>query len=199
MSNPAVCLITALPAEARPLKQRFSLQRATGAMKFPLYRDGTLSLVISGVGKHAARDAVHWLGERPETAPNAIWVNLGIAGHPTRPLGQAVLATEIEDGVSGQKWLTNLPADLPCDCDRLLTFSQPKADYDRDALYDMEASGFYPAARHYAAAGRVHCLKVISDNRQHTSRHINGKLVSQLIGERLDILERLIRQLEANL
>ena len=199
MSNPAAYLIAALPAEARPVKYRFGLQRDQGALEFPLYRNGTLSLVISGVGGQAARSAVCWLSARPETRSNGIWVNLGIAGHPTRPLGQAVLAAEIEDGTSGRRWRTSLPADPPCDSDRLITLPEPKADYDCDALYDMEASGFYPAARHFAGAGRVHCLKVISDNRQQSNRHINGKMVSRLIAEQLDVLERLIRQLETNL
>ena len=101
MASPAICLVSALPAEGRPVKNHLALRRDQQATEFPLYRSGHISLVISGVGGRAAEKAVHWLAARQQKAINPIWVNLGIAGHPTRPLGQAVLAAEIEDDANG--------------------------------------------------------------------------------------------------
>jgi hypothetical protein len=58
----------------------------------------------------------------------------------------------------------------------------------------MEASGFYQSALQCTTADRIYCLKVVSDNRDNPSNKINGKLVSQLIRERMNMLDELIRR-----
>ena len=177
------------------MKDHLALRRDQQATEFPLYRSGPISLVVSGVGGRAAEKAVHWLAARQEKAINPIWVNLGIAGHPNRPLGQAVLAAEIEDDANGHRWHTRLPVNPPCDSARLITLVKADDDYERDALYDMEAAGFYPAARLHTVAERVQCLKFVSDNRLQPSRQINAKMVSRLIAGGLDTLDQLLQRL----
>lgn len=197
MSGAQVHLLVALPAEAKPLRRHFALQRDQRAQA-PLYRHGRILLALCGVGSAAAARTVHWLAAHERNrAAGALWINLGIAGHPARALGEAVLASEIEDRESGARWLTTPPAAPPCPLDRLLTLQRPDPTYRWQGLQEMEAAGFYAAARDYAPAARVQCLKVVSDNVRQPSQNINGVLVSDLISRQLQVVEVLIEQLRA--
>ena len=57
MSEYLVHLITALPAEAKPLVSRFNLKRVQPERAFPVYRNQHISLVVSGVSKTNAAAA----------------------------------------------------------------------------------------------------------------------------------------------
>lgn len=183
-------IVTALPAEARPIIQRLGLVRDNTAAEFPLYRNGRQALVVSGVGVAASQEATHWLARLQPVS--AVWINLGIAGHPHRPVGEAVMASEIVDRESGDRWQTRLPDGLPCPSERLISCREPEIRLQQTALYDMEAAGFFPAALCNSIAARIFCLKIVSDNREHPGHGISGRRVSQLIASRLDILDWLI-------
>ena len=196
MNMAPIRLVVALPAEAKPLRRHFALRRDQRA-SLPLYRQGDTLLAVCGVGSTAAARAVHWLAAHElERAAQALWINVGIAGHPSRSVGEAVLACEIEDQASGGRWLTSPPTQPPCALDRLLTLQQPDPAYRWPGLQEMEAAGFYAAARVHAPAAAVQCLKVVSDNLRQPSHRINGSLVNDLIAGRMEILEHLIRQLQ---
>ena len=76
-----------------------------------------------------------------------------------------------------------------------MSLARANDDYLRDALYDMEAAGFYPAARLHTVAERVQGLKFVSDNQLQPSRQINAKMVSRLIAGGLDTLDQLLQRL----
>jgi len=84
----------------------------------------------------------------------------------------------------------------PCDCERLTTFATAVTDYGISGLYDMEAAGFYPEACSLTTRERVHCLKIVSDNPLQPTSKISGRMISNLVKNRLDILDQLIRLLE---
>ena len=194
MTATPICLVTALPAEARSVNNRYGLIRDNKVSHLPLYKNGNMTLVVSGVGKNAAYNATCWLAKMLGPA-RASWINLGIAGHPSRAVGDAVLASEILDGDGKDRWQAAIPFEPPCATDRLTTLSGPDTDYRRSTLCDMEAAGFYAAALQYAPPDRIFCLKVISDNLLQPATGINAKMVSRLIAGRLTILDRLLAQL----
>jgi hypothetical protein len=78
-----------------------------------------------------------------------------------------------------------------------VTLDRPDLAYERDGMVDMEASGFYPTARRFSAAGLAQVLKIISDNRRDNARGLSATRVRHLMGETLDTLETLIALLEA--
>ncbi len=191
MKSKPIMLVVALPPEAKPVNRRFGMQRDNRHDRFPLYLGEELALVVSGPGKAAAGQASLWLDSILNPGPDAVWINLGIAGHATRPLGQAVYANTVEDEESGERWSV---APLPgpeWENDRLITLSAPDTEYARTGLVDMEGAGFFRAVSGFTEPERIHCLKIVSDNRTNPASMINGKMVSQLIEERLDILDRL--------
>ena len=195
MNGNPVHLVTALPAEAKPVTSHFGLKRLQPGCGFPVYRDRHISLVVSGVGKTNAAAASALLYALNGCPANAIWINLGIAGHRDLPLGEAVLAHSVTDAATGETW--QLPVNIlpPCPSVSLETLDQPNFDYTRRSAFDMEASGFYATAVRFSPPELVHCLKVVSDNREQSGRDINAAMVRRLIAGRLDLLQELLSRL----
>jgi len=190
-------LLVALPAEAKPIISRFGLARVQPDLGFPLYRRGRIALVVTGPGKSAAAAGTDFLATLGDCPQAAIWVNVGVAGHAERKIGEVLLARSIRDADSGRIWRLILPQDRPCPAADLSTLDRPDLDYRHTGMVDMEASGFFPTACRYADPELVQVLKVVSDNRETIARGLSAKQVRLLIGGALDILEVLLASLDA--
>ncbi len=190
---PAACLVVALPAEGRPLRHHFRLERDPGLDRKPVYRRGRLALALSGPGRAAARETVAWCLERGLGGPGDVWVNVGIAGHATAPLGRVLLADEVEEPASGRRWVPAAPLPGGWQASRLLTLDAPGAGYRDDVLYDMEAAGFLEGLEACGAGEQGLCVKVVSDNATTGIGGVNGRLVSRLVEGAIPALEELLR------
>lgn len=191
-----VNFVVALPAEAKPVAAFFHLKRITPHGDFPVYRGGSVSLVVSGIGKAAAAAATEFLQECSDASENPIWINLGIAGHRDLAIGEALLAHRITDAASGRQWRPALVFAPPLRTEDLITLDQPAFDYGQPAAFDMEASGFFPTARRFTKPELVHCFKVVSDNRDNPAAAINGKRVSAWIARQENTLALLLQRLD---
>lgn len=197
MSDIPVNLVVALPAEAKPVIRHFGLQRWQPDGDFPVYRNGPLCLVLSGVGKAASAAAVAFLNARRSEAGRSIWLNLGIAGHGRQAVGEALLASRITDGETHQSWGVCITFEPPCDTTCLLSLDRPHDHYPSNCATDMESTGFVSAALRHSPPQLVHCLKIVSDNPASPAQNINARLVSDLIANRLTIVSLLIERLQA--
>jgi len=195
MNEPLVCLVVALPAEAKPVASWFNLKRVQPETGFPVYRNEHIALVVSGVGKANAAAAIAYLFARFGCPRDRIWVNLGIAGHDTLPVGSVFLAHRIEDVAGGRRWFPPLAIHAPCDTRTLRTLDQPDFDYRHEEAMDMEASGFYATAIRFSSAELVQCLKLVSDNAEQSGQGIRADEVLALIGSGLDVLDELLERL----
>ena len=194
---PFINLVTALPAEAKPIITRFDLKRVQPDLGFPLYRRGPVALVVTGPGKINAAAGTAFLGALGDYRQESVWVNLGIAGHTERRIGEVLLAGSATDAGSRRTWYPSLPEYPPCPADSLLTLDRPDLDYEHAGLIDMEASGFFPTACRYSSVELVQVLKIISDNRKKPAHELGAKQVRQLMGEILGTLEALLASLQA--
>lgn len=186
----------ALPAEARPINHHFGLQRDNRYNEFPLYRRDRLALVITGCGGDAASKAAIWIASRNNSEQRPAWINIGIAGHPSMKIGRAVLAKSIENAASGQIWHPALPDNPPCTMERIITLKEPDLNYSHNAAVEMEAAALLQLGSAIIDPKQFYCLKIISDNRQHPSSEINGKIVSNLITGQLELITLLLQQIE---
>lgn len=193
----SICFITALPSEARPVRHHFRLERDHRFNDHPVYRRPPFSLVISGTGRRAAFDAVSWSERAGLASENDTWINLGIGGHKTHPLGQVVLADEVVEPSSGKRWSCDAPYSDLWKPGRVMTLDAPAFEYREDALYDMEAAGFIEAVERIAPLRRSFCFKIVSDSADHDASEINGRLVSHLIGASIPALDRLLKAAES--
>ncbi|MEE8624791.1 MAG: hypothetical protein V3T19_05575, partial [Acidiferrobacterales bacterium] len=134
--------VVALQAEAKPLIDHFGLRRRTGGA-FPVYENENIALTVSGIGKVAAAAATGYLHAHTGNHSCIAWLNIGIAGHGRRAIGDGVLIHKITDQITGRSWYPPLTFELPCASDGLITVDEPETRYRENGLYDMEAAGFY--------------------------------------------------------
>ena len=97
-------IICALKPEARPLLEYFAMHPV--ADKVPIYRNPDSAnhthhlgyrQIRGGCGSDRTRE--HFKAGRSHA-----WLNLGIAGHASLPIGQAVIIKKITDAATGQTW-----------------------------------------------------------------------------------------------
>lgn len=171
MSRVVTCrLVVALRCEAQPLIERFDLcpRESGGRLRcfVGALDDTPLELAISGVGKLAAATATAYLQGSGGTA-RARWLNIGLAGHGRRAVGEALLAGRVEEASSGRFFRVEQPFDSALPVIHLRTVDTLQPTYpEGDVAVEMEAYGFFAAARRFANAKAVHALKVVSDNAQ---------------------------------
>ena len=181
------------------------------ADKVPIYRnpDSQITLTISGIGKPAAAAAVTRTRDYFKAGRSHAWLNLGIAGHASLPLGQAVIIKKVTDAASGQTWFPSRVFDTTLPAHDLLTLEQPSSDYLRPGtdfksvpsphyrkeLFDMECAGFFQAVTGFATLELVQAVKIISDNADQPMEGVNPKLISRLMRQNLPVVEEIIQQL----
>lgn len=183
-------IVTALMAEARPIVERLGL-RASAQRPFRVFAAEDIELVVCGIGTSAAATAVGYAGANSGRGSDA-WLNVGIAGHRDAEPGRAGIAHKIVDRSSGRSWYPPAPFDPPCSGFEVRTVPQVEREFEGDALYDMEAAGFYPAALRFATSEVVQVLKVVSDNRKEAPERLTAASVAGLIEARLPEVEALL-------
>lgn len=187
--------MVALAAEARPLIARYRLERDAGVDAFALFRRGDVALAVSGPGKVASASAAAFLHLAAGGARQAAWLNVGIAGHGSRAVGEAVLAHKIRDRASGESWYPPhvFPPSLPTDV--VTTVDTVERRFADEGLYEMEASGFYPTACRFSSAELVQCVKVVSDGPGSAPERLSAMRVESLVAARLESIAELARDL----
>ena len=191
-------LISALKPEAQPLLAHFDLRPLPGSRAFPVYqnRNGDITLTRSGLGKAAAAAATKLTYALFKADKSHAWLNLGIAGHASLPLGQAALVAKVTDAATGQTWFPPrvFSAALPV-CE-LLTIEEPCADY-QEVLFDMEGAGFFSSVSGCATTELAQTIKVVSDNAERPPEDLTPTRISRLLEDNLALIDELARQLLA--
>lgn len=202
-SQPGLCIIVALPAEAKPLVRHFKLQRSVTADIAPgqecyLHPQQNISLIVSGVGKVAAALAVQaGLLRQPQPASTTIF-NLGVAGHMASPLGSLHRVLQVSDAVTKTNYYPGGPGFSHFNVARLVTREVYIPDYPDNALVDMEASGIMQATDCFIAREQVEIFKIVSDNQQRSlgqTPGLSAKAVSAFINQHLQDIASIADQL----
>lgn len=192
-----ICFVIALQAEASCVIDFFALRRISPETLFPVYRNETMALVISGTGKTAAAAATAYLYSVINKIPDAVWLNVGIAGHAKLDTGNGLIAHKITDTANGKSWYPPLLIDFGVDSANLVSVDIPETVYSENAAYDMEASGFYPIASRASTAEVVHCYKIISDNIHTPIRRMRANDINALIEPHMDSIKSIADRLTA--
>ncbi|NNM00901.1 MAG: hypothetical protein HKO62_09145, partial [Gammaproteobacteria bacterium] len=185
-----IVILTALPAEARPLIEALELDAPTAANagRLPLYTGADHCLLVSGTGSHAAAAAVGYAAAALDTAAHSAWLNVGIAGSPSLDPGAAIVADRIVDAATGMTAYPFLTPGVNADCATVTTVAEPDTDYRHAGAVDMEAWGFFAAATRFATLEQVQCLKVISDGPRHPAARLNAGTISALVAEQIPLV-----------
>jgi len=175
-----LCLITALPAETRPLLDSLKLRQAR-EKHLRLYESERYLLLETGLGKLRAAAATAALLQSRQDIGCAI--NIGIAGG-CFAYGQLVAAHHVRDASSGAQWYPHLPSASvlrEMSSASVTTVDKPCENYRSGILFDMEAAGVFSAASTYLSTNQIHSIKVISDNPENAIQGINKSQVNTLL------------------
>jgi len=175
-----LCLITALPAETRPLLDRLKLRQAR-EKHLRLYESERYLLLETGLGKLRSAAATAALLQSRQDIGCVI--NIGIAGG-CFAYGQLIAAHQVSDAASGAQWYPHLPStsvfrEMPSAS--VSTVDKPCANYQRGILFDMEAAGIFSAASTYLSTSQIHSIKLISDNPENAIQGINKSQINALL------------------
>ena len=187
-------LVVALQAEARPIIEALDLVQDRPAGMFPVYCNGGLSLVVSGIGRACCAAAVIHLFHRTAQRADQAWLNIGIAGHQQVPIGSVLLASRITERASGRCWYPPYVLDVGLLRSPLVTVDEPERCYPQCCAYDMEASSFYQIASRCSTGELVQSLKIISDN-PGSNLDLTADQISQLLADQMSAIESAVGQL----
>ncbi len=190
--SPSLFIYMALECEAKPLIKQFYLKKENTNHPFPIYKNDTIILTVSGVGKVAMAGAVAYTQAFFLSQQLPVLINIGIAGHKSEEIGEILLASKIVDKDSGKRFYPQLIGNNWPKIGEVQTSSKPCTEYSANYMNDMEASAFYETAVRFSTNELIHSIKVISDNEQTSIETINAKRVSQLISNHLIQIEQLL-------
>lgn len=190
-----VNIITALSAEARPLIDYFNLKRLHEISSYKVYRNSDIVLAVSGIGKVNSAAASGFLHGKFDFVHCTGWLNVGIAGHQSRNIGEGFLAHTIQDDATGRVWYPSFVFKRPCETDIVRTVDRVEYIYDEDIAYEMEAAGFYFSASRAGPAELVHCYKIVSDNSESSVFGLDADQISNLVEAHKEIVNILVEAL----
>jgi len=189
-------LVIAHKLEAELLIKHLALE-LIAEDKYKIYRNtGGTQLIVSGMGYGNARDATEYLaGMDSESEEPRAWLNVGIAGHQSAEIGSCLVANKIIHKVSGD---CAFPAMIfpNLRSSEVMTVDEPELEYPRDIAYEMEAAGFWAAAVKHSSLEFLQCLKIISDNKNHSTDRVNSDLIRTIINDNLHTILHCCEQLQ---
>lgn len=189
-----LCLVVALDCEARPFIARYRLKAEPRAVGFRVYRDADTALIVAGVGRTLGATATAYLQGLLQLETDAAWVNIGVAGHRDYPIGALYRAHTVIDSASGKRWHPPLVSATPYPSATVRSVDKPETEYPDDALYDMEAAGFYPIACRFSTSELVQVCKIVSDNLATPVHHLTAADIETLVADAADALVAGIEQ-----
>lgn len=189
-----VFIYVALPCEAKPLVDYFTLKKEVSIQPFAVYSNADVCLTVTGVGKSAMAAGVAYTQALFAAVQQPVLLNIGVAGHRDNAIGDLYLVDKIIDVDSQRNYYPPLLGKALCPSSAIQTSSVPQLNYDHADLCDMEAAAFYETAIRFTCSELSQCLKVISDNQQAPAINLQAKQVSQLIATHLATIAAFINQ-----
>ncbi|MBB64139.1 MAG: hypothetical protein CMO81_03665 [Waddliaceae bacterium] len=188
--------VVACPGEARALINFYGLKRSSTQSLFPIYEGDEIRLIESGIGQIKAAAATAYLIGRYSEPKHEVWINIGIGGHPTLELGETRIAHKLFCSTNRATFYPVHVTPLPYPSTTVHTVDKPEENYPDNVIYEMEATAFYSIANRVSPAELVHCVKVVSDNRESHWKDLDHERVSKMIVQALPKLSSWFKSLK---
>ena len=179
----SVNFIVAHAGEAKPLINYFKLKKNHQHKAISIFQSEHIRLAVSGQGRTNAAIATAYLGAIAVFEKTTdIWINFGIAGHNSHPLGSLWRIHKVIEQASGlSMYPLNLCKIAKINSEQLMTTDYVEHHYSQTALYDMEAMAFFQAARKFSTMELIQSFKVVSDNSVDTGVILDHKRAKGLL------------------
>ncbi|NKB35457.1 MAG: hypothetical protein GKR91_20345 [Pseudomonadales bacterium] len=190
-------LVIAHKLEAELLINWFELE-LDESNEFRIYRNSAgMQAIVAGMGVDRAKAGTEYLGDRDaQSERSRAWLNIGIAGHQSAKIGSCLSAHKITHRSSGS---TRFPALVFTNIatTEVVTVDEPEIEYPEDVAYEMEAAGFWDGALKYSTLELVQCLKIISDNKEHSTEKVTKDSILALMASKQAQIVDCCNQLQA--
>ena len=193
--DPMLSIMVALNCEAKPWVDLYKLKKVINT-PFELYaREGIeIEIVVTGIGASAMSTAIGWLAGINRQRSRA-WLNLGIAGHADKSLGELVRVHAFIDANDLKHYYPPLTAACKNQSEALLSVNAPTSTYPESAMVDMEGLAFYRSACMFSDSELIASLKVVSDNQENSVEGLNAAKITALMQPHTDAVDKLIKSL----
>ncbi len=182
MTKNRLLILTALKAEATPFIRHYSLRKKDIIESKPLYYSGTVTLLITGVGKRNVKNTLQNYYNRHKIKQHDFIVNIGVAGGNTDlgKIGDLFFINKITDEMDIASYYPNVLFKHGMNESSLTTVKYPVVDGHGtyDGLVDMEASEIWNVFRTMIPNHRLIFLKVTSDYMD--NKYLNFKTFEKL-------------------
>lgn len=168
-----IYIFTAFYAEAKSIIAHYDLkmQQKQAAVRFDVFSNDDIRLVITGVGEINAAAAVANIGGVYGIGADDVIVNIGSCAAES---GRIFLINKITERSTGRTFYPDMLLKSDMDECEAVTVAKPLKEAeienlpDNDAqascVYDMEAAAVYQAASLFVGPHRMHFIKVVSDS-----------------------------------
>lgn len=169
-----ILLVTALKFEAEPLIRHFRLKKDMSVSAFPVFRNDSVALAVSGTGKvRSSMAAVMLLTMFASERKDTLLVNIGFCGSfsADNPPGRLYFIHKVSDMDTGRDYYPDIFPGLSLPgasaaCYSHTVGAQETADSGsvlRSVLCDMESVGIMEASGRFLESQQVLILKIVSD------------------------------------
>jgi hypothetical protein len=164
-----VTVFCALYCEAEGIISHYQLHKDNSNPRFQVFADldGTIRVVITGVGAIAAATAVGSTAERYSIGKEDMFLNFGVCAGVNVPCGDLYLCSKLTELETGRTFYPDMLYRHPFGEAALVTGRNVwtgNGEAETAVLYDMEAAAIYQAASYYVGPHRMQFLKLVSDN-----------------------------------
>ena len=182
-------ITTALMLEARPLQGLLQLDSTSG-LPFPVYSGNSTVLLVTGSGAQRAAAATGWAMGHFGSVDCAVNLGMAAAGSDFG-LHHWYLIHSVLDATTGRRHVPDLLWDFKLPEAALLTVGKPvETNPGWNGLVDMEAGGFFEAARQFLSPDRIVMLKWVSDR---FSAHLDPRETGQAFDRSCSLVEPVLR------
>lgn len=162
-----IYIFSAFYAEAKNIIDNYGLkkEKSPETVRFDVFANDSIRLVITGVGEINAAAAVSNIGGAYGISPDDEILNVGCGagfGNETC-LGSIFLGNKLTEQMTGRTFYpdmlmkTNL---MECE---IVTVARVLNEGRDSVVYDMEAAAVYQAAAFFVGPHRMHFIKLVSD------------------------------------
>ena len=143
----SLIIIAAYKAEVSAIIEKFKLSPVAIKKGFDLYMNDRICVCVCGEGYENASVSTHCLIDYLEMQgiENPTWLNFGIAGAKSWPIGTLIFGDSVYCQVTGVEWPLETGIITNEDTGRICTVKCPSSDYQADyqagLIYEMEAAG----------------------------------------------------------
>lgn len=188
-------IVTALACEARPLIDHFHLKKEGGVHPYPVYSNENIRLIVSGIGNIRSAAATTYLHTIMQNPPHACFLNMGIAGSQHFTRGELIAANKIVDAESERAYYPSIFLLPPIKQTTLFTHNSPQKTYPDQGVVDMEAVGFFIAAKQLVTQEQIQIIKIISDTSIDEQSNLTRQQAEELIRTHVPTIERVVETL----